>query len=237
MLLPELWTQAAWDEYLAQLAAPPTQFASQRPAPHTPQPPSVASSLDQPLTEAEIEIPLQGLHNGRSGALMGDTSELLRYARLVPTDSDPAPGHLLLPCLHMLFDTAFSSGTVPPPWKTSLVTPIFKKPTTGPLRWASLSVGYMLACWFSAWFSTQSSTASSLPLNQATGHGTAQSTRQLCYSMSLTSTDASSLHSISVLWTSSLPMTGCRGSCYGTFFAGWGFRAPCWPPYRITVLV
>ena len=35
--------------------------------------------------------------------------------------------HLLLPCLQMLLNTAFSSGTVPQSWKTSLVTPIFKR--------------------------------------------------------------------------------------------------------------
>ena len=80
MLPPELWTPAARDEYLAQLTAPPAQPATQLPMPHTPQPPPPASSLDQPITQAEIEVALQKLHNGRSGALLGYTSELLRYA-------------------------------------------------------------------------------------------------------------------------------------------------------------
>ena len=83
-------------------ALPLLASATQLPAPHTPQPPTPATCLDQPITEAEIEVALQKLHNGRSGALLGYTSELLRYAKLVPTNADPAPGHLLLPCLHML---------------------------------------------------------------------------------------------------------------------------------------
>ena len=97
MLPPELCTPAVWHEYLAHLTAPPAQPATQLPAPHTPQPPAPASCLDQLITEAEIEVALQKLHNGRFGAL-GYTSKLLRYAKMVPTDADPAPEHLLLPC-------------------------------------------------------------------------------------------------------------------------------------------
>ena len=146
MLPPELWTPAAWDEYLAHLTAPPAQPAAQLPTPHTPQPPAPASCLDQPITEAEIEVALQKLHNGRSGALLGYTSELLRYAKLVPTDADPAPEHLLLPCLQMLFNTAFSSGTVPQSWKTSLVTPIFKRgDATDTANYRPIAVGEPLS--------------------------------------------------------------------------------------------
>ena len=43
---------------------------------------------------------------------------------------------------------------------------------TDRLRWASLSVGFMLASWRSAWCSTQSSKTSDLPLKQATGRST-----------------------------------------------------------------
>ena len=35
------------------------------------------------------------LHTGRSGALHGYTSELLRYAKLVATSDDPAPAQPL----------------------------------------------------------------------------------------------------------------------------------------------
>ena len=103
--------------------------------------------------------------------------------------------------------------------------------STGQLQWVSLSVGCMLASWFSAWFSIRSSEASGLPLRQATGQGTAPSIRHLCCSTSLTHTYATSLHYISALWTSNLHMTGCSGSCCGISFAGWGSKAPCWAPY------
>ena len=86
-----------------------------------------ANSLNQPLTLAEVEAALQQLHNGRSGTMFGYTSELLRYAKLAATPEDPAPAHLLAPCLLVLFNAAFSTGQVPLSWKASLVTPIFKK--------------------------------------------------------------------------------------------------------------
>ena len=60
-----------------------------------------------------MEVGLQQMHNGRSGALHGYTSELLRYAKLVPTPEVPAPAHLLAPCLVVLFNAAFSIGQVP----------------------------------------------------------------------------------------------------------------------------
>ena len=70
---------------------------------------------------------LQKLHNGMSGALLGCTSELLRYAKMTATEEDPAAAHLLVPCLQLLFNTAFSTGAVPQSRNTSLVTLIFKK--------------------------------------------------------------------------------------------------------------
>ena len=114
--------------------------------PHTFQLPTPTSSLDQPITQAEIEVALQKLHNGRSGALLGYTSELLRYAQLVPTNADPAPQHLLLPCLNMLLNTAFSSGTVPQSWKTLLVTPVFKRgDATDTANYRPIAVGEPLS--------------------------------------------------------------------------------------------
>ena len=146
MLPPELQTPSAWDGYLANLTAPPVHIADQLPLPHTPQPPAPATSLDHPLTQAEIEVALQKLHNGRSGALLGYTSELLRYAKLTATDEDPAPEHLLVPCLQLLFNTAFSTGSVPQSWKTSLVTPIFKKgDATDTANYRPIAVGEPLS--------------------------------------------------------------------------------------------
>jgi len=114
VLLPtELHDPAAWDSFLNKLTAPPAQHATQLPAPHTPQPPAPAHSLNQPLTLDEVEVGLQHLHNGRSRALHGYTSELLRYAQLVATPDDPAPAQLLAPCLVVLFNAAFTTGQVP----------------------------------------------------------------------------------------------------------------------------
>ncbi len=143
VLLPrELHDPAAWDSFLSKLTAPPAQRATQLPAPHTPQPPAPAHSLNQPLTLAEVEVGLQHLHNGRSGALHGYTSELLRYAQLVATPDDPAPAHLLAPCLVVLFNAAFSTGQVPQSWKTSLVTPVFKHgDATDTANYRPISVG------------------------------------------------------------------------------------------------
>ena len=115
-----------------------TTTGPQLPAPHTPQPPAPAHSLNQPLTLAEVEVGLQHLHNGRSGALHGYTSELLRYAQLVTTPDDPAPAHLLAPCLVVFFST----GQVPQSWKTSLVTPVFKHGhATDTANYRPISVG------------------------------------------------------------------------------------------------
>ncbi len=142
-LLPqELHDPTTWDSFLSKLTAPPAQYAAQLPAPHTPQPPAPAHSLNQPLTLAEIEVGLQQLHNSRSGALHGYTSELLRYAKLVATPDDSAPAHLLAPCLLVLFNAAFSTGQVPKSWKTSLVTPVFKHgDATDTANYGPISVG------------------------------------------------------------------------------------------------
>ena len=127
LLPPELQHPAAWDGFIANLTAPPAQHASQLPLPHTAQPPLPATCLNQPISHSEVALALQHLHNGRSGAMLGYTSELLRYAQLSATLDDPEPLHLLVPCLLVLFNAAFSTGQVPQSWKSSLVTPIFKK--------------------------------------------------------------------------------------------------------------
>ena len=85
------------------------------PAPHTAQPPVAAHSLNQPFTLAEVEVGLQQLHNGRSGALRGHIAELLRYAKLVPTPEVLAPAHLLAPCLVVLKQSGFQH------WASALV--------------------------------------------------------------------------------------------------------------------
>ena len=149
-----------------------------------------ASSLDQPLTEAEVENCPPEVAQWQVRCLMGYTSELLRYAKLVPTEADPAlqstSSCLACRCPAIQLSAlgqCLSQGR--PHWSrpSSRRAMPQTQPTTGPLQWPSLSAGYMLACWFNAWSSTHSSTASGLPLRQATGQSTAQFTRHMCYSM------------------------------------------------------
>ena len=123
MLPRELHDPAAWDSFLSKLTAPPAQRATQLPAPHTPQPPAPAHNLNQPLILAEVEVGLQHLHNGRSGALHGYTSELLCYAQLEATPDDLAPAHLLAPCLVVLFSLQHRAGD---PVLEDLLSPGFK---------------------------------------------------------------------------------------------------------------
>ena len=68
----------------------------------------------------------------------GYTSELLRYAQLVATPDGPAPAHLLVPCLVVLFDAAFSTGQVAQSWNT----PVFKHgDATDTANYTPISVG------------------------------------------------------------------------------------------------
>ena len=97
---------------LASLTAHPGDTADQLPLLHTPQPPVPAIFHDQPFAQAEIEVALQKLHTGKSGALLGYTSQMLRYAQLTATDEDPAPEVLSVLCLQLLFNTAFSTWSV-----------------------------------------------------------------------------------------------------------------------------
>ena len=76
------------NDYLDSLTSPLAQSATQFPPSQTPQPPTLAASLDQPITEADMEaaqrLPSERVQIGRS--LLGYTLELLPYAWLAPTD-------------------------------------------------------------------------------------------------------------------------------------------------------
>ena len=52
----------------------------------------------------EVEAGLRRLNNGRSGALLGYTSELLRYGKHPVSEEVPVPEHLLAPCITALFN-------------------------------------------------------------------------------------------------------------------------------------
>ena len=127
MMLPlQLQQPSAWDGFIANLTAAPAQLATQLPPSHTTA--AYACTWSQSASDlSRGEAALSRLHNGRSCAMLGYTSELLRYAKLSATPKDPAPPHLLAPCLLVLFNAAFSTGQVPLSWKSSLVMPIFKK--------------------------------------------------------------------------------------------------------------
>ncbi|KAL0017984.1 hypothetical protein WJX77_009930 [Trebouxia sp. C0004] len=86
--------------------------------------------MPHPSQHTEIQTALQALHSGRSGALLGHTSEFLGDAKLAPTAEDPGLQKLLVPYLHPLFNAAITSGQFPNP---------------GPLR-SSLSSAEAQAC-------------------------------------------------------------------------------------------
>lgn len=119
------------------------------PAPHTPQLSSCASSPQQLLSEAETKLAFRGC---RAGAVLSCTkSEVITVAALCQASAYSCRATLLLPCLQMLFNTAFSSGTVlqcrttshPPSRKEwSLTQPTIGHIVQGP----SLLAGCMLEC-------------------------------------------------------------------------------------------
>ena len=237
-----LFTQVCSDPapmHCSKLTAPPAQHATQLPAPHTPQPPAPAHSLNQPLTLAEIEVGLQHLHNGRSGALHGYTSELLRYAQLVATPDDPAPAHFALWCCSML---PSPQGRCPspgrPPWSpqySSMAMPQ-TQPTMGQSQWVSQSAGYTPTSWYGALSHTQSSSSCSLPPRQATGQSLAPSILPSPFSMLLTSTDMPTSLCTCVLWTSNQPTIRSSGSFFGACYSAWGCMATCWAPYSPCIM-
>ena len=98
--------------------------------------------LNLPFTMEEVEAGLRRLNNGRSGALLGYTSELLRYGKHPRLKEVPVLEHLLAPCITAFFNTAFSTGTTPDAWRTSLVTPIHRRgDATEPSNYRPIAVG------------------------------------------------------------------------------------------------
>ena len=208
LLLPsDLQHPSAWDHFITNLTAPPPQLASQLPAPYTAQPPIPADCLNQPLSLVEVETGLQHPHNGRSAAMLGYSSELLRYAKLSASLEDPAPPHLLAPCLQVLFNAAFSTGQVPQSWKTSLVTPNFKKGNaTDTANYRPIVVGEPISRLYTSILAhirsgTQRSNNSTLQLRQATVQTLAPSIRALLCSTLLTSRNTPSNPCTFALWT------------------------------------
>jgi len=80
--------------------------------------------------------------------LQGQTSELMRYARLTATPDDPAPAHLLVPCLLVRLNAASSTGQAPRSWKISLVTPVFRtRDVTDTANYCPVLYNQQTVCW------------------------------------------------------------------------------------------
>ena len=145
-LPPDLQTPAGWDALLQSLTAPVTNPIQQVPPSPFTTSPAEATELNLPFDHYEVELALKQLHNGRSAALLGHTSEFLRYAKLPADEDNPEPPHVLAPALTAAFNTAFSTGTLPDSWQTSLVTPVFKRgDKTDATAYRPIAVGEPLA--------------------------------------------------------------------------------------------
>ena len=188
------------------------------PQPHLPSDTPTAHNLNLPFTMEEVEAGLRRLNNGRSGGLLGYTSELLRYGKHPVSEEVPVPEHLLAPCITALFNMAFSTGTIPEAWRTSLVTPIHKRgDATDPSNYRPIAVGeplYRLYTTFSisAWSATLSRAACDPQLKQASGQSSALYIRHSLSNTLWTCKSTPTSPCTSALWTSRLHMTRSSGT-------------------------
>ncbi len=229
----------AWSGFLDTLTAAPLAAAQQLPPPHTAQPPVPAHTLNQHISVAEIETAVQALHSGRSGVLLGHTSEFLCHAKLAPIAEDPALQILLVPYLHPLFNAAFTSGHFPQSWRTSLVTPIFKRgDATQAANYRPTAVGEPISRLYASilvrrlvQFTKQQQLR---PITQ-TAYWPQLGTIHQVFNLQhvMTNTSVPSAPCTCALRTSRLPMTRFSGCCSGRCWRGWGFRDPCMGPYSI----
>ncbi len=146
--LPEqLQTPAAWEPLFAPLAQPQATTDPTAVPPSSAKAPAQATlQFNVPITPQEVKQALVKLHNHRAGALLGYSSEFLRYAVPMPEADNPKPDHVLLPCLTAIFNAAFTTGAMPESWQTSLVTPIYKRGSaTSPNSYRPIAVGEPLA--------------------------------------------------------------------------------------------
>ena len=141
LLAEQLRHPAAWVAYLTDLAASLAQLAQVKSQQHLPSDTPAAHSLNLPFIMEEVEAGLRRLKNGISGALLGYTSEPLRYGKH-RSEEVPVPEHLLALCINAPFSTAFSTGTISNAWRTSLVTPTDKwGDATDPSNYRPIAVG------------------------------------------------------------------------------------------------
>ena len=126
--LPACRHVQAWDAYIQHVADCGCPCDLRLPAEAYPQQsPQAAGILNDNVTQEEVQVALQNLHNGRAKGTCGLPSELLRYAKLPSTRGKPDPPHILVPTLTTLISILFRQGAVPESINTSLITPVYKK--------------------------------------------------------------------------------------------------------------
>lgn len=118
---------AAWTAFRHKLASyqPPIgrHLPSETPRPVFSQ--AAAASLSTAvISQSEVLAALGKLQNGKASGYSEIPAEALRYA---VADRPDGPPHELAPYLAQLFTAAFQTGSIPPEWATSLITPIYKK--------------------------------------------------------------------------------------------------------------
>ena len=118
----------AWDGYIQHVADCGCPSNLHLPTEAYPQQsPQAAGILNGDVTQEEIQVALQNLHNGRAKGSCGLPSELLRYAKLPSAKGKPDPPHILVPTLTALINHLFRQGAVPESINASLITPVYKK--------------------------------------------------------------------------------------------------------------
>ena len=146
-----LQQHSQWQQYMADLCAPPPAGP---PSPLTsPQEGAqqAASDLNVPISSAEVESALPLLNN-KSGAGQGWPSELLRYSYQEVTGGDGSVSNV--PCarpLAAILDAAFQRGVSPDKMKSSLVTRVLKKgDRSDPANYRPIAVGEPLCRLYAA---------------------------------------------------------------------------------------
>ena len=117
-----------WDLHLQQLADIREAGGATLPEVAYPQQPlQPAASLNDPVSEENVEEGLLRLHNGRAKGMQGLPSEFLRYAKQEPEPGKEPPVNMLVPVITAVLNAAFCSGIVPQDINGALITPVFEK--------------------------------------------------------------------------------------------------------------
>jgi len=114
--------------------------------PVCPQRKLAAEVLNEALTATEVCTALKLLNNNRSSGVCPFPAECLRYAVYKPPDPDAHPVNVLAPTLCSLLNAVFDTGDIPPSWRLSLISPVYKRgPHLHTSSYRPLAVGTPLA--------------------------------------------------------------------------------------------